>query len=122
MTQEPLYQKQTEGDTARHANRALLVMLDTNVLTSSYLLQAPVGLALVDLLSRAKGCLLLPEVVEREIRSVLGERMIERVEKWASSIKLLEAIIGREVLTVPDAVELRAAIDRRLRELEPLIR
>ena len=33
----------------------------------------------------------------------------------------LEAIIQREVVNVPDAAELAAAIDKRLRELEPLL-
>jgi hypothetical protein len=121
MTQEPTDERQADLDPARHTNRTPLVVLDTNILTSNYLLQTAAGSAVVDLVSRAKGRILLPEVIELELKNVLGRRMAEEAERAAGRMRGLEAIIRREVLTVPDAAELRAAVDQRLSELDPLM-
>jgi hypothetical protein len=96
-------------------------VLDTNVFVSNNLLQTVAGSTLVDLVIRARGRILLPEVVELELKNVLGQRLVEGAEKAAGHIRGLEAIIRRNLFKAPDANELRAAIDQRLSELDPLI-
>lgn len=119
MTQEPSGDSRAEaGDLSP---RTPFVVLDTNVLTSNYLLQTTAGSALVEIVSRANGRIILPEVVELELKNVLAQRLAKEAEKASDRLSGLEAITQKKVLTLPDLSEVRAAIDQRLRELEPLI-
>jgi hypothetical protein len=64
----------------------------------------------------------LPEVVELELKNVLGRKLAEDAEKAADRLRGLEAIIQKDVLRgVPDAMDLNAAIEQRLVELDPLV-
>lgn len=75
MTQEQPDERQANGDPSGRTKGDLLLVLDTNILTTNYLLQTAQGLAVVGLVSRAQGRILLPEVVELELKNVLGRRM-----------------------------------------------
>ena len=121
MTQTTSEDGGADAEPARDAQRPLLVVADTNILVSNNLLQTASGSTLIDLIIRAKGHILLPEVVELELKNVLGQRLVEGAEKAAGHIKGLEAIIRRDLFKPPDAKELSAAIDERLSELDPLI-
>jgi hypothetical protein len=101
--------------------RPILVVPDTNLLVSTYMLQTTAGSVLADLLGRSNGRLLLPEVVELELRHVLARKLVQDAKKAADQVSGLSAIIQREVIRAPDSKELNAAIEQRLRELDPLV-
>jgi hypothetical protein len=90
MTQEQPDERQADGN--------LLLALDANILISSYLLQTAQGLAVIDLVGRAKGRILLPEVVELELKCVLGRRMAKEAERAKDRMSGLEAIIQRDIV------------------------
>jgi len=122
MTPKPSEDRGPDANPAPSTKRPLLVVLDTNVFVSNNLLQTVAGSTLVDLVIRARGRILLPEVIELELRNVLGEKLAKDAEKAAGLARGLEAIIHRDDLfKAPDVDELRAAIDQRLSELNPLI-
>lgn len=121
MTQEQSDGIGADGDPAPHTNRPLLVVPDTNVLTSNHLLQTAAGSALADILSRGNGRILLPEVVELEIKNVLGRKLVEDAQRAAARVEGLEAIIQKKILHLPDTTTMNAAIEQRLAELEPLM-
>jgi hypothetical protein len=121
MTREQPEGTRADGDPTPQNNRPLLVVPDTNVLTSNYLLQTAAGSALADILSRGNGRILLPEVIELEIKNVLGRKLAEDAQKAAARVEGLEAIIQKKILQLPDATALNAAIEQRMGELEPLM-
>jgi hypothetical protein len=118
MTERP-----PEANADAEANkRPFLVVLDTNVFVSNNLLQTVAGSALVDLVVRGKGRILLPEVIELELKNVLGERLADNAKKAAGLVRGLEAILKRDLsFKAPDATELGTAIDKRLSELGQII-
>jgi predicted nucleic acid-binding protein len=77
MTERPL---EANAD-AEAIKRPFLVVLDTNVFVSNNLLQTVAGSALIDLVVRGKGRILLPEVIELELKNVLGERLTDDAKK-----------------------------------------
>jgi hypothetical protein len=101
--------------------RPILVVPDTDLLISSYLLQTTAGSALADLLARSNGHILLPEVVELELTNVLGRKLEQDAERAADQLSGLSAIMQRNVLRLPDTKELNTAIEQRLGELRPLV-
>jgi hypothetical protein len=112
----------TERPPEANDKRPLLVVFDTNVFVSNNLLQTVAGSALVDLVVRGKGRLLLPEVIELELKNVLGERLVDSAKKAAGLVRGLEAILKRDLsFKAPDANELGTAIDERLSELDQII-
>ena len=122
MTREPSSDESRAGtDPTPAADRPLLVVPDTNALTSNYLLQTTAGSALADVLSRGNGRILLPEVVELELKNVFARKLAEDAEKAADRLRGLEAIIQKELLRVPDGTGFTAAIEQRLAELDPLV-
>jgi hypothetical protein len=110
------------GSEKAKPDRPLLVALDTNGYISNNLLQNSLGSTLADLLSRSNGHLLLPEVIERELKSTFGRKLAEDVDKARRKVMGVEAITRRKILQLPDVADLRAAIDRRLAELAPLLK
>jgi hypothetical protein len=101
--------------------RQILVALDTNQFITSYLLQTTAGSALANLLGRSNGRILLPEVVELELRNVLARKLAEDAEKARRQVSGLSAIIQRDVLQTPDSNQLNTAIEQRLAELDPIV-
>jgi hypothetical protein len=119
MTENPSEDKDRDAYPTR---RPLLVVLDTNVFVSNNLLKAAAGSTLVDLIVRGGGRILLPEVIELELKNVLRERLAENAKKAAGLLRGLEAIVSRDLLfKAPDAGELGTAIDKRLSELDAIV-
>jgi hypothetical protein len=93
-------------DPKSQPTRPLLVVPDTNLLTSNHLLQTVDGSALMDLLSRGNGRILLPAVIERELSNVLRRKLATDIKRAAELVWGLQAIIQKDVLRVPDSTEL----------------
>jgi hypothetical protein len=83
-----------DRDTA-FTRRLLLVVLDTNILVSNNLLKTGAGSTFVDLIVRGEGRILLPEVIELELKNVLGKRLADKAKRAAGLIKDVEEIVNR---------------------------
>lgn len=99
-----------------------IVVLDANAWIKEWMLNSFAGASLVDFLAQSKGKMLLPEIVEEELRLGISKLAQLAAGKAASAIGQLNKLTGRELAFDPPSSELiQTAIKTNLETLEPLI-
>jgi hypothetical protein len=103
------------------SKKKICVVLDSNIWRSELLLKTTMGHAFVYTLSRQKHLIGLPEVIERELKQLLLEVGKETAVHYEKHARILETLAdGVWVMPVKDS-QLEASIEKRLKELDPLI-
>jgi hypothetical protein len=96
--------------------------LDANAWIAEWLLYSTAGSALIDLLVRASGKILLPEVVEREMRQGALNGATSAIQKGRNELSRLRQLTKADLArTLPEATEIEAAIRNRIEALDGLI-
>lgn len=96
-----------------------LVVLDTNAWVSTRMLTSPEACEFLTHCRHTGRRILLPEIVEAELRAQYLKALTECAQEIASHNDTLIALIGRwNVLRVPTREEMQAAIDVRLLALD----
>ena len=100
----------------------LYVLLDANAWIAEWLLFSAAGAALIDLLVRGNGKLLLPEVVEREVQQGALSVAISAVQKARNELSRLRQLTrAHPGSDLPGQERLGEAIRERIEALEGLI-
>lgn len=104
-------------------NQNSFLVLDTNIwVYKTRLLSTALGAAVIYSLSQSKRKLVLPEVIEEEIRKHTQKQGNEAVKKIQENYRLIEQLMGaRDDFTVPSNDQFIARVDLRLNELDQFI-
>lgn len=104
-------------------NQNSFLVLDTNIwVYKTRLLSTSLGAAVIYSLSKSKRKLVLPEVIEEEIRKHTQKTGNEAVKKIHESYRLIEQLMGaRDDFIVPSNDQFIARVDLRLSELAQFI-
>ena len=98
------------------------VIVDTNVLRSSYLLKTAMGAALLFAIQRRNARLGWAEVIEDEIRKHARRSAEESLQKIREGLTAVGMLIGwRPDPKLPSSEEIDSAISNRITELNPLL-
>jgi hypothetical protein len=111
------------ADSAQTGRKPVCAVVDTSVWRAEPLLKTPMGLTLVYTLSRLKGFIGLPEVVEAELKVQIVEAGREAADKVRGPLLTLRTLtddpfLGRELPT-PKTFETK--VDERLEELSRVL-
>ena len=102
--------------------RRIGVVLDTNQWISTLLLRTPTAVALLHLLKRAAGVLLVPEVVERELRAKIVERGVTAADQVARGLSDIQRLLGSvQEWLAPSGDAFERGVDERFADLDSLI-
>jgi hypothetical protein len=112
-----------EGESPQDLHRrGNCVIVDTNELRSSLLLNNTMGAALLFALQLQNGKLGWPEVIEDEIRKQALLRADEAIKRVRSELRVLEILVGsRPDPRLPSIEDVDSAISRRIADLAPLL-
>lgn len=103
-------------------HRTDCVVVDTNELRSSLLLNSAMGAALLFAIQQRNGKLGWPEVIELEIHKQAMRAALEAIDAVSTSLRKLETLIGwRPDPTLPSKGSLDTAIRGRIDALAPLL-
>lgn len=109
-----------------HLNMAVktFLVLDTNIwVYKTRLLNTSMGAALLYSLRQLDRILVLPEVVEMEIKKHTIKLGLEAVNRISENYKSLEQLMGvRDDYKVPEEVDFENRAKERIEELEPFIK
>ncbi len=95
------------------------VALDTNIWRSNFLLRTPLGAALLFMLRQSNGKLVLPEIVEMEVKKLIPKFGLDEAKKISDSFHSIEMLTGsRPRFDLPSEVMLQDAVSERFAELE----
>jgi hypothetical protein len=99
------------------------VLLDTNIwVHKSKLLYTPLGTSLLYSLGRTGRKILLPEVVELEVRSNVTSLAIELISQVSAPLHSLRFLLDHPLeLAMPDSETIESAVGRRLDELADVV-
>jgi hypothetical protein len=108
---------------AQDGRKPICVVVDTSVWRAEPLLKTPMGLTLVYTLSRRKGFIGLPEVVESELKRQIVEAGRDAVEKARGPLLTLGTLTDDPGLSagLPSQETLERMVDKRLATLSPLL-
>jgi hypothetical protein len=113
---------QNSGSPRDLHGRSECVIVDTNELLSSYLLNSAMGAALLFEIQQQNGKLGWPEVIEDEIRKHAILKAMEAVKRVGDELRVLEALLGsRPDPKLASKEEVDSAISRRIGDLAPLL-
>jgi hypothetical protein len=105
------------------AERKDCVVVDTNELLSSLLLNTAMGAALLFVIQQQKAKLGWPEVIEHEIRKQAMRTADEAIASVGEGLRVLEMLIGsRPDPRLPSREEVESAVSRRITQLSPLLK
>jgi predicted nucleic acid-binding protein len=95
--------------------KKICVLLDTNIwVYSTKMLRSPLGSALLYLIRKNQIKIILPEVVEMEIRKHILKHGIDNVEKIEKGYSVIEKLIGeRDNFDLPNKEDFINAADER---------
>jgi cellulose biosynthesis protein BcsQ len=114
--------EQKEGNVKSVHDRADCVIVDTNELLSSLLLNNAMGAALLFEVQKQNGKLGWPEVINGEIRKHATLRANKAIQQISSELHVLEILVGwRPDPTLPSKEEINSAINQRIVDLAPLL-
>lgn len=110
-------------ESTQDGRKPICVVVDTSVWRAEPLLKTPMGLTLVYTLSRLKGFIGLPEVVELELKPQIVEAGREAAEKARGPLLTLCTISDNAFLTsqLPSTATLEKKVDERLAELSRIL-
>jgi rRNA-processing protein FCF1 len=113
---------QSSPEGTSQTEQPIVVVLDANAWIDEWMLNSFAGASLVDFLAQSKGKLLLPEIVEEELRRGISKRAQSAGDKIAAEIDRLNKLIRREIaFNSPSSAVIETAIKTNLGELEPLL-
>jgi rRNA-processing protein FCF1 len=99
-----------------------IVVLDANVWIKESMLNSFAAASLVDFLAQSKGKMLLPEIVEEELRRGISKEARSAADKAATEVGRFNNLTGLEIAFDPPSSEvIQTAIKSNLRKLEPLL-
>src|ERR1035437_871029 len=100
------------------------LILDSNIWVSERLLQTTIGSALLFAVSVGQAPIVLPEIVELEVESVLLQLADKAVEDIRKGIGLLKHLSGHNLMSLmaPNRAGLESGIRKRWAELGGVIR
>jgi len=97
------------------------VVVDTNELRSSHLLNSAMGAALLFAIQQQDGRLGWPDIIEDEIRKQAMRSADEAINHVRDGLRVLEMLVGwRPDPRLPLKEDVDSAISRRIAELAPL--
>jgi hypothetical protein len=99
-----------------------IVVLDANAWIDGWMLNSFQGASLIDFLAQSKGKMLLPEIVEEELRRRIVERARSTGAKIEVEINRLNKLTRQEIaFNSPSSAVIETAINTNLEKLEPLL-
>jgi PIN domain len=99
-----------------------IVVLDANAWIKEWMLKTFAGASLVEFIAQSKGKMLLPEIVEEELKRGISREALSAADKAAAAIGQLNRLTGRNVAFDPPSSEvIQTAIKTSLGRLEPLL-
>jgi hypothetical protein len=101
------------------SNPPFIVLPDTNTWIESHLFTTPIAAAATYYLARVGGRILLPEVVETELRAVARRHAKISAAAAASAVRDVERFTAHAEVDMPTAEQVESALTHRLIELEP---
>src|ERR1700730_10423511 len=99
-----------------------IVALDANAWIDGWMLNSFHGANLIDFLAQSKGKLLLPEIVEEELKRGIAKRAQSAADKIAAEIGRLNSLTRQGIaFNSHSSAVIETAIKTNLGELEPLL-
>src|SRR4051794_7808254 len=110
-------------EAAQDGRKPVCVVVDTSVWRAEPLLKTPMGLTLVYTLSRLKGFIGLPEVVEFELKRQIAETGLEAADKVRGPLLTLRTLTDDQFLgtELPTRETLEKTVDERLEKLSRIL-
>jgi hypothetical protein len=110
------------GPPEESCRRPDCVIVDTNELRTSLLLNNTMGAALLFAMQQHGGKLGWPEIIEDEIRKHALLRALDAIQRVRDELRALEILMGwRPDPGLPSQADVDAAISRRIADLGPLL-
>jgi hypothetical protein len=123
MVAEPRTDANLNGGSPEESiRRPDCVIVDTNELRTSLLLNNTMGAALLFAIQQQSGKLGWPEIIEDEIRKHTLLKALEGIQRVRDELRVLEILMGwRPDPRLPSQEDVDSAISRRIADLAPLL-
>jgi hypothetical protein len=111
------------GADPQESRKSTCVVVDTSVWRAELLLKTPLGVTLVYTLSRRRGVVGLPEVVELELKAQIVNAGLEAADKARGPLQLLHTLTDNAFFAteLPTSDILSQKVDERIAQLAPVL-